>query len=486
MVDQRSSNAAQAGVTIGVQIDASTALCIGNTNNNVSNAGTNPNASDNSYFMFIPGTQPANDAHLLSISNYEYQALPNAPFTLTGNVHNAGSAVINAMEVAYTINGGTPVVNTISGLNITPGTSGTYTCNVPWNPGAAGTYSVNVTINTVNGSTDANTFNNTVTKSIIVVPALTQLTPLFEVFTSSTCSPCAASNPILDALLDANANKFTCVKYQMDFPGTGDPYVNADGITRQTYYGVTGIPDIRLDGTQDISAGSFGQTEFDAEYLKPAFMNINATYSVSNKTVTVNASLNALTDISGTNKMFIAVVEDPTVGNASTNGETEFHYVEQKMLPNGNGNTLSAIQNGVTQNVTASYTFPDTAKVENFANLLVAVWVQNVNTKLVHQSTFATSTTGRQELEASAGGIVSVYPNPADNQISLAYQLHEDKQVNISVVNMLGETVVVLDALNGAHGLNRQDINVSNLASGVYFIDLRVGNNHYKTRFVKP
>lgn len=485
VVDQRCSNPSQAGVTIGIQIDQSNALCIGNTNNLSSLAGTNFKPADNAYYMFVPGTQPANDAHLLNISTYEYQALPNAPFTLEGNIHNAGSSNINSMEITYAINGGAAVNNVISGLNIAPGTSSAFACTVPWNPSAAGAYTVEMAVATVNSNADLNTTNNTATKTINVVPALTQLTPLFEVFTSSTCSPCAASNPILDALLDANPNKFTCVKYQMDFPGTGDPYVNADGITRQSYYGVTGIPDIRLDGTQDISAAAFGQPDFDAEYLKPAFMNINATWSITNKTVTVNAAVNALTDISGTNRLFIAVVENPTVGNAATNGETEFHYVEQKMLPNGNGNTLAAIMNGVPQNISATYTFPDTAKVENFNNLLVAVWVQNVNTKLVHQSTFATKVLGRQEFETPAGGIVSVYPNPAGEQLTLAYQLHKDQQVSISLVNMLGEVVWLSGEMNGGHGLNKQDINLSGLSSGVYFADLSIGNNHYRTRFVK-
>ena len=485
VVDQRSSNPSAAGVTIGIQIDAGNALCLGNSNNTSSLAGTNFKPSDNAYYMFVPGTQPADDAHLLGITTYEYQALANAPYLLAGNIHNAGSSTINTLELTYTVNGGAAVSNTISGLSIAPGTTSAFTCTVPWNPGAAGTFNINMTVNTVNGNPDNNTANNTVSKDIIVVPALTQLTPLFEVFTSSTCSPCAPSNAALNALLDNNPNKFTCVKYQMDFPGTGDPYVNADGKTRQTYYGVTGIPDLRLDGTQDISAAAFGQAEFDAEYLKPAFMNIDATWSISNKTITVQASVNALTNISGSNKMFIAVVENPTVGNAATNGETEFHYVEQKMLPNGSGNTLTAIQNGVPQSMTRTYTFPDTANVENFENLMVAVWVQDVNSKLVHQSTYATKLLGRQEFESPLGGIVSVFPNPAGQQVTLNYQLHQDQEVNIRVYNALGETVWSSGNIQAGHGLNRQDINLSGFSSGIYFADLQIGNNHYRARFIR-
>ena len=49
------------------------------------------------------------------------------------------------------------------------------------------------------------------------------LKPLYEEFTSSTCGPCAFANAILDPLLMANEGTHSLIKYQMNWPGSGDP-----------------------------------------------------------------------------------------------------------------------------------------------------------------------------------------------------------------------------------------------------------------------
>jgi hypothetical protein len=111
--------------------------------------------------------------------------------------------------------------------------------------------------------------------------------------------------------------------------------------------------------------------------------------------------------------------------------------------------------------------------------------VQDVNSKLVHQSTYATKLLGRQEFESPLGGIVSVFPNPAGQQVTLNYQLHQDQEVNIRVYNALGESVWSSGNIQAGHGLNRQDINLSGFSSGIYFADLQIGNNHYRARFIR-
>jgi hypothetical protein len=52
----------------------------------------------------------------------------------------------------------------------------------------------------------------------------------------------------LEALLAANPNEHTNLKYQMSWPGGGDPYFTAEGDTRKTYYTATGVPHLVIDG----------------------------------------------------------------------------------------------------------------------------------------------------------------------------------------------------------------------------------------------
>ena len=76
------------------------------------------------------------------------------------------------------------------------------------------------------------------------------LKPLYEMFTSSTCGPCVAANEVLTEVLDANPDEYTLIKYQMDWPGNGDPYYTQEGGVRKSYYGVYFVPDLYINSEQ--------------------------------------------------------------------------------------------------------------------------------------------------------------------------------------------------------------------------------------------
>ncbi len=68
--------------------------------------------------------------------------------------------------------------------------------------------------------------------------------PLFEVFTSSTCIPCAAFVPGRDEVLNNNPGQCSVVKYQMDWPVPGDIYYTEQGGVSRDYYCVSAIPEL--------------------------------------------------------------------------------------------------------------------------------------------------------------------------------------------------------------------------------------------------
>jgi len=103
----------------------------------------------------------------------------------------------------------------------------------------------------------------------------------------------------------------------MNWPSYGDPYYNADGQTRRILYNVGGIPDLEVDGVNIGVPVNFIQDDFDAEYEKPSFMTIDATYTLMDSTVNVSSTITPLIDFTGTIKAFIAVVENPTHNNAT-------------------------------------------------------------------------------------------------------------------------------------------------------------------------
>ena len=69
---------------------------------------------------------------------------------------------------------------------------------------------------------------------------------------------------------------------------------------------------------------------------------------------------------------------------------------------------------------------------------------------------------------------LSVYPNPARSQATMAYTLPEAKDVRLEVYDMLGRRVQVVEDRNREAGTYEVPFNVQGMASGVYFGRLQV------------
>ena len=140
----------------------------------------------------------------------------------------------------------------------------------------AGSYTASVTTNLTG---DENPANDVLTKNVEVVAGAVAKKPLFEVFTSSTCSPCAQANPIIDAIFAANPDEFSLIKYQMDWPGSGDPYYTEQCGVRGNYYGVSFVPDFYGNGVQD-DPFVFDQAVFESYTEQITAMTIDLTTSI--------------------------------------------------------------------------------------------------------------------------------------------------------------------------------------------------------------
>ncbi len=63
-----------------------------------------------------------------------------------------------------------------------------------------------------------------------------------------------------------------------------------------------------------------------------------------------------------------------------------------------------------------------------------------------------------------------VYPNPANDRVTLSIDMLNSAKAKIQVVDMLGREVVTLDNNNLSSGNNKIEINTSSLMSGTYFV----------------
>jgi len=328
---------------------------------------------------------PANlDGELQAITTYPFV---NGPTPVTGVVFNNGLSPISSLEIQWQANGGELFTSSLSGLNVNMGDTYNFTCNDYFNY-PIDSYDLQVWISKVNGNADDNPDNNSLIKEISVVSHIVDRKPLFEEFTSSTCSPCASFNSGFVPWCNTHIDDITLVKYQMNWPGSGDPYYTEEGGVRRDYYGVTWVPWL-------VGNGSFVNTDmgavnnfYNGAMETPGFASFVATRSTVTKGTTMDIEVTILPYANFNNfKLMVVVFENLTTQNVATNGETEFEHVMMKMVPDANGTDINMSDRQpltITQSVDLAGT-----NVEEWDDLGVAVIIQDLASKEVFQSGYA-------------------------------------------------------------------------------------------------
>ena len=483
IVDQRHSSAANPLVTAGIQIDATTATMVSGSPQLANVAGSSALPDDNHYYEFIYGSQSAIDASGIAVTTFPYLILANAPFTISGEITNLGSNAITSMDVNYSINGGAAVTQSLSNLTINTYDNFPFDHATTWNPTTAGTYDVAIWASNINGVSDMDPSNDTINGVINVFTNFETRRPMLEVFTSSTCGPCVQGNINLANVLSNYPDLYTLIKYQMSWPGNGDPYFTDEGYDRRVFYGVNSVPRLEIDGGYDSNPNGFTAQEFDDYAAIPSFTTLTANYSIGGQTVDVNISIDPLENMSSNNlSLHTGIFEYLTYNNASSNGEIEFANVMKKMLPNASGYVINPLQAGVQQTYDFSYTFqgnytlPADANspvnhmlehtVEDFNNLGVAVWVQDDVTKEILQSTTASLVTDVNEDLTSINKFM-VFPNPSNEIATISFMGIQGNDIDVKLVNLLGE-VVLHESFTSSSTLDNFNIDVSSFSNGVY------------------
>lgn len=324
----------------------------------------------------------------------------------------------------------------------------------------------------------------------------TQRIPLYETFTSSTCPPCYPGNVHLEELFSQpeNEGKFTSIKYQMNWPGTGDPYYTAEAGNRRGFYAVSSVPRLELDGGFNAGPTSLTQEDMDAAYAVPAVVEIDAYYQVNEatKTVDIQISIKALQALSGSGGLFmhVGIFENLTTGNVKTNGETEFEHVMKKLVPTASGTLLGSMEANEVKTFDFSYTFNGTYilppngtepvnhatnhTVEEFSDLGVLVWVQRTSTREVYNSLYAKAgTSGIAEEASTKAPSLSIYPNPSNESAQLWFSgLKNAESGSLAVIDHSGK--IVFEQTFQSTGAANQMISLDtkNFDAGLYFVTL--------------
>jgi len=227
---------------------------------------------------------------------------------------------------------------------------------------------------------------------------------LFEEFTNTSCDPCAEFSPSLDRVISDRLGDMVAITYHYNFPSPQDPFYLAcsdDVAARAQYYGVNGVPALRVDGEHE---GAWGYEEYLDLYVtgygqKEPEMKIDTRASFdADGQLNVEVGLTSLTpQLSSINPadllLFVAAVEERVEWDQpAANGERSWNYVLRKMLSGGDGIQIDLNDQFVTpQNYTFSWT-PDNLTDPNELGLVV--FVQEKGTGHVLNAAYTPRPTG--------------------------------------------------------------------------------------------
>jgi hypothetical protein len=416
-------------------------------------------------------------------NNVALQSVVVQPYILAGNqtysgtVKNIGTNNVTSYTVTWQANSGALQTYNVTGINIAAGATHNFTHNIPLNA-VSGLYSLNFNVSLVNGAADPDSSNNSLSKTTQVASGSTVFKPLIEKFTSSTCGPCASYNSsTFNPYYTAENQNFNLISYHWDFPNpasfpNGDPYFTLEADARFIYYGINAITSLRINGA-DYSIGN-NQASITSyvnnEATKPSYFGLTANRNLSGGNAVVNYTITPY--LTGSFVLHAAVIEKLTTGNVGSNGETSFKHVMMKMVPNASGTTINTTAGTpISGQITASLanTF-----IEENSDLEVILFIQNVATKEIMQSFKATDAT--MSLEDNELAKVKLYPNPASNNIRFT----NIQEATIMITDVTGKVVLQTEGVD-----ENSLINVSNLNSGIYLVNIKNESMNETIKFVK-
>jgi hypothetical protein len=325
--------------------------------------------------------------------------------------------------------------------------------------------------------------------------------PLYEVFSSSTCPPCRPANEHLVPVFESREGKISVVKYQMSWPGTGDPYYTSEANSRRNVYGVNSIPYFFRNAiSQDYSR--FDSASIDQDLLDSTGMSMGLRYMINpdSQSISIRARAEALEAFTvGAQRIYIAIVEKVTYQNKKSNGESEFHHVFKKMLPEGGGELIAGnLEPGYVFEFDSTYVFQGSYRlpnnsgdptnsaiehsIENFDSLHVIMFMQGLSSpKLIYQSANGLKSKDEDDFLRDWGswpsGIESkvnshslqIFPNPANSLVNIQSSIEAISGVEI--FDIAGKMVL----RRIGNDKNIIQLNSSLLGSGTYFVRISMG-----------
>lgn len=306
---------------------------------------------------------------------------------------------------------------------------------------------------------------------------------LLEIGTATWCSFCPGVSIAADEFVENGKDVAVIEYHSSDNYSTGDVGVRF-GLD---FYDSYSFPTSVFDGINIYYGGSADESVYDE--MLPYYEDREA----MNSPISLYMEVEELNDLSYSidvnieknapvlehdYSVFLVMTESHIQYSWGQGLLDELNFVERFMLPNVYGRSIDLSENNtLEENFTLSY--GDTIMTENCE---FVAFVQNMTTleilqaEKIHLSLVATS-------EVDHKNKFTVFPNPSTDGLFTINTdiefINKNKNISVMITDMSGKTIKVIEHIK----TNKLELNLSNIKSGVYIIQLITDNG--STEFEK-
>ncbi len=456
----------------------------------------------------LGGGCAANEAGLTSINTKSY--VEQTGNVVSGTLRNNGAAAINSLVMSYSVDGGTPVTETFSGLNTLSGAEYEYTFTQTLDLPDVSEYTLEVTIDSVNGEVDAVLSNNSATKDLAVVSFVPDRAVVVEESTGTWCTWCPRGFVAMEYLEKFDNFIGIAVHGAVNDPSSGfhdpmtvTPYIDGlDGFTGGLYPYMIMDRELIDVMPNDLAGMSTLDPLFERQeaQVSPATVDIKVSMQEGSRDIAVEVTSEFVVPVSGDFRFNAVVVEDSVTGTGDG-------YAQINAYAGGNAGPMNGWENlpnpvpasdmvydkvaraplggwaGATNSIPANNSRGDI--VSHTFNYSVPVGYNIDNLKFVgmlidQSSGFILNAKQTADIEVIVGteelvlaNTVKVFPNPFSQTTNVQLALEDSREVSLEVTNALGQRVAYREYGQLA-GDTVLPFDGSNLSSGLYFIRVQL------------
>jgi hypothetical protein len=468
---------------------------------------------DDVSYTYTPYTLPAVNgaANLLSVP----RGLAGQSSELSFTARNLGTTAITSFDVEIVHNGGTPVKQSITGVNIASLATNAVKITTPFTL-VVGVNTFTGTISNVNGAgADGDANDDVATATINVVQPAAGKMIVAEEGTGTWCQWCPRGAVYMDLMAHKYKNYFAAIAIHNNDPMTLASYDDVfSGM-------INGYPSAMTDRKTEVDPSALEDDFMKRIVVAPAATLKNgATFDATTRELKISVTTTIKQNITGDYKLACVITEDSVSGtttkynqaNAYAGGasgvmggyellpnpvpaaQMKYDHVARTLSPSFEGlaNAYGPSANaGQVFTYNFVYTLPATWKVNklNIIGMMIAPdgTIENATSATVNEAItngYVIGVLVGINKVAFAPDAIQLFPNPANESTNISINLKAESVVTVEVYSANGALIASKEygKLVGAYNL---PVETQQLSQGIYFVKVNVNNQPSVLKLIK-